>query len=225
MDNNSLSKTILKEVAKYSADKAHGIKINTNFNRLPKKPNPLAFSKWYTQEVNNITSNIERIEDQFNIKTTCVARCNHCCKQPIFLCSTDVKIMLPSIKRMSNQELSTLKVRVEEVCKKISEIFGEVDIDVLPDNFKEIYFQENIPCVFVNAQGNCSIYDVRPTTCWAYRNYGSPSDCENNYHVETTIHYGDWESVMLTMMFSISNPGKKGLRLLPYVLKETLDRM
>lgn len=79
-----------------------------------------------------------------------------------------------------------------------------------------------MPCVFLDEENSCSIYKVRPSLCWSYRNYGDKADCEKDYDVESTIKYGDWEHRVFERILT-ARPPRNGLYVLPFAIKEMME--
>lgn len=79
-----------------------------------------------------------------------------------------------------------------------------------------------MPCVFLDEENSCSIYKVRPSLCWSYRNYGDKADCEKDYDVESTIKYDDWEHRVFERILT-ARPPRNGLYVLPFAIKEMME--
>ena len=84
------------------------------------------------------------------------------------------------------------------------------------------YFKLKMPCVFLDEENSCSIYKVRPSLCWSYRNYGDKADCEKDYDVESTIKYDDWEHRVFERILT-ARPPRNGLYVLPFAIKEMME--
>ena len=84
------------------------------------------------------------------------------------------------------------------------------------------YFKLKMPCVFLDEENSCSIYKVRPSLCWSYRNYGDKADCEKDYDVESTIKYDDWEHRVFERILT-ARPPRNGVYVLPFAIKEMME--
>jgi len=110
-----------------------------------------------------------RMMDHFNgqsemaKKSSCGKGCSFCCHQRIMLIEEEVDLIVMWIKKQGI----------------------EVDMDLLEKQSKftkEDYFQgkdENTKCVFLEKDGRCGIYPVRPSSCRNYFVSSDPKYCKN----------------------------------------------
>lgn len=85
--------------------------------------------------------------------------------------------------------------------------------DFISDNkilaMQKEFFSFNLPCPLLNDDKICSIYPVRPTLCWSYRNYGNPAQCSQTWDLPTTVKYNDWEAQITKRLYKIKRPTRK----------------
>ena len=191
---------------------------------IPQRPNPLGLSKWLSKEIEEVVQQIDLIEEEFDVKCSCSKGCSACCSQLIAVAMSECLAIKPYIENLSKDERENLKKKVLEQCKILEEnnitnkgINTTRNETVIQDK----YFKLKMPCVFLNEEKSCSIYKVRPSLCWSYRNYGDNSDCEKDYDVESTIKYGDWEHRVFERILT-ARPTHKGLYVLPFAIKEMM---
>lgn len=191
---------------------------------VPKRPNPLKLSKWLSKEIAEVEKQIDLIEEQFDVKCTCRKGCSACCKQLIGLSMSECLAIKPHIENLSKDKREVLKNNVLKQCGILEEhnITNRVINSTQNEKvFQDKYFKLDMPCVFLDEENSCSIYSVRPSLCWSYRNYGDKEQCEKDYDVPTTIKYGDWEHRVFERILT-ARPPHKGLYVLPYAVKEMM---
>lgn len=192
---------------------------------IPKRPNPLKLSKWLSKEIEEVEKQIDLIEEEFEVKCTCEKGCSACCRQLIALSMSECLAIKPYIENLSKDEREKLKRKVLEQCHILEE--NNITNKVINTTRKEEviqdkYFKLKMSCVFLDEENSCSIYKVRPSLCWSYRNYGDKADCEKDYDVESTIKYDDWEHRVFERILT-ARPPRNGLYVLPFAIKEMME--
>ena len=196
--------------------------------RIPEKPNPRMLNKFYQEEVTWANKQIDEVEEEVGIKCTCKKKCNYCCNQPIAVTSAEVEIIRAYITNISIKERNILLKKVTEVCDKITESKIEVNLNVFRSeesigHYLDKYFNLNISCPMLTEEGLCNIYEIRPSVCWSYRNYGDPKMCINNYSVSSSLKYDLYEQIILQRLLKAKKPKKNDIRLLPFAAKDLLN--
>lgn len=46
------------------------------------------------------------------------------------------------------------------------------------DTTNKKYMKLRMPCSLLDENNSCRVYEVRPTSCWIYKNYGYKEDCD-----------------------------------------------
>lgn len=192
---------------------------------IPHRPNPLKLSKWLSREIEEVDSQIDLLEEKFNIKSTCTKGCAACCKQLIALAMSESLAIKPYIENLCKDEREKLKKKILEQCdilvknnltnKEINNIQNEKIL-------QKKYFELDMSCAFLDEENSCLIHRVRPSLCWSYRNYGNRSDCEKDYDVDSTIKYGDWEHRVFERIL-IARPTREGVFVLPFAIKKMME--
>ena len=217
MEKNRVEELILK-----SGITAKNYKFE---QEVPRRPNPLKLSKWISQEIKEVERQIDLIEEEFDVKCTCEQGCSACCRQLIALSMSECLAIKPNIENLSTDEKEKLKNKVLEQCEILEKSGITNSAIAVARNEKilqEQYFKLSAPCVFLDEENSCMIYDVRPSLCWSYRNYGDREACEKNYDVPTTIKYDDWEHRVFERILT-ARPSKKGLYVLAFAIKEMME--
>ncbi len=197
---------------------------------IPKSPNPLTLSKWYAEEIKWANSQIDFVEKKNDAICTCTKGCHACCRQVIMISSAEILAIKPYLAGLTREQRKALFSKTSEICKKLKEN-GIDDSNILYlgeeacINIQKRYFDLNIECPLLDKTGACSIYPVRPSLCWSYRNYGDPKECDKSYSVETTIKYEDWEKIIFDRLLIVKKPSRKGMGMLPNALLELLKEM
>ena len=178
-----------------------------------------------SKEIEEVEKQIDLIEEEFEVKCTCEKGCSACCRQLIALSMSECLAIKPYIENLSKDEREKLKRKVLEQCHILEE--NNITNKVINTTRKEEviqdkYFKLKMPCVFLDEENSCSIYKVRPSLCWSYRNYGDKADCEKDYDVESTIKYDDWEHRVFERILT-ARPPRNGLYVLPFAIKEMME--
>ncbi|WP_113675830.1 YkgJ family cysteine cluster protein [Vallitalea guaymasensis] len=215
----------IDQIIKESAQFVNNI---PNRRNLPKSPNPLILSKWVANEIEEINNQINQIELNNNLKCVCTKGCTACCRQPIAMASSQAIAIKPYVNSLTKSEQDKLYTKIIKTCNQIEDSGIETNINKLTsenaiDNYLKEYFSLNICCPMLNDQGECSIYQVRPSVCWSYRAYGDPTDCEISHDIELSIKYDDWSYYFTKLLYTIKKPTRDKLKLLPYFIRDILE--
>lgn len=216
---------ITEEINKNSLER---IEISKPKERIPVDPNPRMLEAFYKKEVEWANGEINEVEKETNIKCTCKKGCNYCCYQPIGISTPELLAIKSYITNMNSENKKTLKLKVNDICDKITKsgietnAFGRMS-DSSEYKFFEEYFKLNIPCPMLNEDGLCSIYEIRPTNCWSYRAYGDSLDCKNSHSVNHSKKYDIYEQTIVRRLYEAKKPKKSDFKLLPFVIQDILN--
>lgn len=198
-------------------------------NEIPSNPNPLKLMKWYRDEIEWLETQINYVESLTGINSSCKKGCNGCCKQLIAITTPEILIIKAYLDQVDRKVKTELAERVKKTCKDIENSIGEqrflpssIISEELQDKYREAYYNLDLMCPLVTDEGDCLVYPVRPTNCWTYRYFGDPKDCYEQVFPSHSINFSDWEQKLLIRLFEAKKPGREGLRLLPFALKEIL---
>lgn len=85
-------------------------------------------------------------------------------------------------------QLSKEEQEQEQVREKNNEIMNVVRENNIPlkldmgsnklDTTNKKYMKLRMPCSLLDENNACRVYEVRPTSCWIYKNYGHKEDCD-----------------------------------------------
>lgn len=197
---------------------------------IPKSPNALALSKWYSNEVLTVTEQISSLETELNISCSCSSGCSACCYQLIAVANPETIMLSYAISQMDNDTKSRIKSTINNQCEILtnhgfspSTLNTYMPLSEQAENqIKEKYFSLNLPCPLLDESNNCYAYHIRPSVCWAYRNYGDPDQCKNSVYVPTAMLFDDWSSKVLQRLFTAKRPGRSGMLILQFALKSAL---
>ena len=130
--------------------------------------------------------------------TTCSKGCGNCCNHWAYdVYSFEAQIIANHLID-NNADISLIIESITEdeavfhkletaVKQKTKELEAE-NIDQ-QDALLSAFYLMNRPCEFLNAQGACSIYAIRPMICRAFLNTTDPKNCihENMFNDESTL--------------------------------------
>ncbi|OMD60662.1 hypothetical protein BSK62_25215 [Paenibacillus odorifer] len=148
---------------------------------------------------------IDQTEREAGIAPTCHKGCTACCKQSIFVTGFEVEVIKRYIESTYDAEtISAIRERTRATAGIIDQSIGKVpktSFEVMhvlnnSNNYKKRYFELQLLCPLIDAEGGCAVYAVRPSSCWSYRMYGDPQRCEDDYDIEETITYQGAEKVV-----------------------------
>lgn len=200
---------------------------------IPKAPNALKCYKWYKKEVEAYTKKIGEAEQKCGMKCTCQKGCAFCCKQLIVITSVEMLALQLKIDNMSTMDKKRLKDIVNEQCsflkangitnERINEINPYNGFNANEEKIQTEYFNLKIKCPLLDENNTCIFYEVRPTNCWSYKNYGNSLECKQNVFVDRSIKFDDWDRISLGRMLETKKVKNK-LWILQYALQEYLGK-
>lgn len=194
---------------------------------IPKYPNALKLSKWYKNELIEAEQKIASVESTFDLSCICKKGCTGCCKQLIPIIDLELKAMSPAFDLLDIDTKRVLKQKVEKTCDMLSSngfnINSVMTITVGEKmaQQQEKYFKLNIPCPLLDENGECMVYNVRPVTCMAYRNYGG-MNCDTSYWVDESFQYEMFSGQIITRLSQTKKNGISNVMLLPFAIQEIL---
>lgn len=218
----------LKKLVLESASIAHSFKFP---QEIPSNPNPLKLSKWYASEVLTATTQINAIEESFNISSTCKKGCSSCCSQLIAINKPEYTMIEFAVTNFDINTRTKIKDIINEQCNLLSNNgFSATTLDAFiislakEHEFQQKYFSMNLQCPFLDDSHGCMIYNIRPSVCWTYRNYGNPRDCSDSWDITTSVKYEDWESRVLERTYQAKKPSRnEKIIILQFALLEILS--
>jgi len=136
----------------------------------------------YKKDIGIICNGLDIIENKLGMNSVFCSGCSHCCKQLIEITSFEYDIIKYHINGLSNDEKQKLKILVEKQCETLQKqgIFRNDDnLGSSDAKTKKKHFKLNISCPFL-INDKCSIYEIRPETCWTYRQYKNNKYCKKS---------------------------------------------
>ena len=184
----------------------------------------------YLRGIELLNREIDKLERQGNIYCVCSKGCSYCCEQAIYLSCAEQEIISKKLLSMPNEDISRIKDRnnkVLEIMKlnKIPLTMGATDGE-MAEKVNNDFLRLQIRCPLLDDNGNCSIYEVRPTSCWPYRNYGHKIDCKGKI-AEHSYPHVEMASVLtgrLNMDKSLSGKNIYISESLPKLIKDVLGQ-
>lgn len=114
----------------------------------------------------------------------CQAGCSYCCHQILIVSYAEAFYIHAELRKNENwpAHLKKLRQRIHRAEEHLDfSDLAELDFESHQRNYQELYARYNhlqLPCVFLDEQGYCSIYPFRPLTCRdAHVFEGDPVDC------------------------------------------------
>lgn len=197
-------------------------------NGTPQSSNGVGLSKWIEKEIEEVDEQINNLEKKHNLKSVCKKGCCECCKQCIVVISSECPAIETHIRRMDSETQMMLKRKTLELCKELNEIgindrrVNSCISDSMQRKLQEDYFRLNKQCIFLDNNDACMIHSVRPSLCWAYREYDTSEKCAESCFSDTGIKFDDWEKRVTERLISARKPSGK-LQILPFAIKKCMN--
>jgi Fe-S-cluster containining protein len=196
---------------------------------IPNSPNALKLSKWYANEIEEVTEQINTNEKNCNITCSCSKGCAACCQQLIVVGNVETQAFSLTIENLSTDEKALLKEKVESQCLILQANSITPEIMASPfynekqqHEMQKKYFELQMQCPLLNDQNECIIYKQRPTLCWSYRFYGNKEQCSTSYDLSNSIKYFDWEHAVSIRLYEAKRPKRYDLVPIQFALKNLL---
>ncbi len=194
---------------------------------LSKSTNPRMFADWVGKNIAWAESKIDKVEKQVGISSSCSIGCNACCYQAIGVSGTEAKAIKGYMQRKNLDERKSIYAKIQLACKLLDEKVPLVHQVSLANQaeFRQQYFEAHIKCPLLSDEGKCTVYPVRPASCWGYRMYGEPNECSTAADVDYTATFHPFEHLVIDSMIE-SSPAylstHKHFHALPFSLLEVL---
>ncbi len=150
--------------------------------------------------------------------------CNGCCKMLINITLSEAAVILlnaSSLVRVRRARLEEQVHLIRAYSPKSLEITKESGTEPLID-LANFYWQQQIPCAFLEDDGRCGIYEYRPQACREYLVINDPADCYNPDPVQTvqlvSIHALEEMQQEIRKLFWAAENGGPKLSPMPIML-------
>ena len=130
-----------------------------------------------------------------NESISCQAGCGACCSQPVPLAEFEAYQITELVENLPEPRRTAIKQKFADACDQLEKIdwFNRMENAFKSTSSKDEtrklgleYFQENIPCPFLEDQ-SCSIHPQRPLACREYLVTSPAENCKNPT-AETVTH-------------------------------------
>lgn len=192
-------------------------------------------AKIYHNEIIKAEEEMHQFEVEQNLQCQCCAGCDKCCHDLILINAFEGNIIANEVKKMRSYQREPIYRQLEEQEEILNDngiYLKDVKRLVLMGGreklleLKEKYYKINLPCIFLKDH-KCSIYNVRPTDCWTYRQYYSSEKCETGPSREGAYVFKDKEFSVINKVIRTIYPKTDRIESLygplPLVLKEWLN--
>lgn len=146
----------------------------------------------FTSLLNQVSLEMDKIDDIIELKPTCFMGCAFCCYFPIIVTKLEAKLMKQAIHSYPKERRDAIYKHLKQYQVLHEEKLAIArQIDFKEDNnFKKSYRMLDLPCPLLDPEKNmCMAYEVRPIPCRTYVNYLNPVICEENRMPEETVSY------------------------------------
>lgn len=176
---------------------------------------------------------IENAEKELGLTCTCEKGCDACCRQMITVFDSEAEIVAKYLDdTVKGRKMERLKQKLKEQVEALKKygITDEAVREVSEKGEEELrmkyeYVALSLPCPLLSEDGCCTVYPVRPVSCWDYRCYGDRTLCEGQ--INPNAHSN--EKISVPLMFDIlsdkDDPSTSELRLFQTALLEKLEEL
>lgn len=143
---------------------------NAVLRHFGEAPSPLQVEALTREAMTALSKLAEGLAAQSERPVACAAGCSHCCHQSVGVTGVEAITIVRYLRATRNtEELAALTARVRDA--------GEGTRGL---NYKERH-SPHLPCVFLGAGGECTIYAVRPLVCRAVNSLDA-GECRDNLY-------------------------------------------
>ncbi|WP_017470439.1 YkgJ family cysteine cluster protein [Amphibacillus jilinensis] len=142
--------------------------------------------------LDQVSIEMDKIDEVIGLKPTCQMGCAFCCYFPIIVTELEAKLIKQALNQLPRaryqQIYQQLLTYQSDYAEKLKEARA---LDFYQDrNFKKNYRKLDLPCPLLNLETNaCMAYQVRPIPCRTYVNYMDPEICKSNRMPEETVSF------------------------------------
>ncbi|WP_252247037.1 hypothetical protein [Clostridium sp. ZBS4] len=184
-------------------------------------------SCWYSNEIQWSTAQIDNLEKKYRINSCCKKACFECCKQSIYINPAEYEILKYNILRLDYKTKAKLKLEAKNICAAIKKTqiptkFSKGLTEKEQEDINKEYFQFQFKCPLLNCDRECICYDIRPSVCWTYRNYGDAIDCSGTCTPPYGHPYISSGTRVTKKLYETYIQKSQNYRLLPYAIYEIL---
>ncbi len=149
---------------------------------------------------------IDILERRCNVTPACANGCSYCCQQVIYLTETEKEVVKKKLSLLSKEEQEQVREKNNEIMKVVRENNIPLKLDMASnklDTINKKYMKLKMPCSLLDDNNSCRVYEVRPTSCWIYKNYGHKEDC-NGKIAEHSYPFLEYAQLLLGPFMSLN---------------------
>ena len=177
----------------------HLHRITGMLARLEQSASPSPLSASFKERYASILSAVESFQkvvvERSAYSVTCKKRCTACCNHWVEdVNSFEAIIIADYLKKNQPDRLDNIRQQCEADCRELERLellvnerlYGNENIvekysfDSV-DLLLNVFYQMQRPCPLLTAEGDCSVYHLRPITCRMYVSFSDPLHCSAEY--------------------------------------------
>lgn len=124
-----------------------------------------------------------------SVPTTCKKGCAACCKQLVSVSPQEVAAIAVAYPEKLLSKKKKIAEQIELLSALAAQVFGDETEHVITDNkaleayskkneqLADLWWDNQVACVFLKDDNTCSIYDARPIACRGYYVRSDPKLC------------------------------------------------
>lgn len=201
--------------------------IVSNFSEIIIANDLKFFTKWISKEIVNATNMIDFVEQNCKLECKCIKGCSGCCSQAIYINPAEYEILKYYIKSLDKKAKKHLNNKANHICNSVNESLVPFEIlNIKETNSFDInveYSKLNLPCLFLE-DNTCSIYNIRPISCWTYRQYNDKKNCDILNNLKYDYNYSGIGNYVASKMYKcgIKLVNHNRYYLLPYAIRKII---
>lgn len=132
--------------------------------------------------LNNIYEKVNRGMNQFSHFAPCKKGCSSCCSLYVDLTAIEAEnIRRYVVDNKSDDEINAYKTKLKEIKEEVETTSRPYELSKEElDKLHYEYALKDIPCIFLNEEGACGIYEARPLSCRKFIVFSARDKCEDN---------------------------------------------
>lgn len=157
------------------------------------------------EQLKNIYSIMDEGLEEYHKQSSCKKGCNICCCDYLDCSAVEAELIREYIinkfkKDKINVFEEYIKTNIDNSPK--SEIINNCKSEAEISKIVNSYFDKKIKCIFLDINGECSIYPVRPISCRKHLVISNPQNCNKNNNCKMMKPYFMRSILLYTDMLS-----------------------
>ena len=191
------------------------------------EPDINTLSQWYSNELVFASHQMDDLEKNKKISSSCKKGCFECCNQAVYINPVEFELLNHHMLKLSRKKQEVIKKKAIYICNQVKDtgiplFFKEEISNKKQKAIKRYYFEKNLNCPLLGESGECLVYPIRPLVCLTYRSYGEKEACRSSHGPKYGHVYKYFGQKITEEMYDSYSVASEGHRLIAFALKEIL---